>query len=357
MIMSMNFTSDNAAGACPEVMAALMAASAGTAPAYGEDAWTAGVQEAFRLLFDHPVAVFPVLTGTAANALALAAVMPPYGIAYCHKTAHVHVDECGAPEFFTGGCKLIGLDGWDGKLAAADIDQHASAAGRRAVHQPPPAAVSISQATEWGTLYSADEIREIAAVSHSHGMALHMDGARFANAVAALGCAPADLTWRAGVDVLSFGATKNGAWAAEAVVFFDAAHAGDMAHRRKRGGHLLSKMRFVSAQLAAVLDDNLWLRNARQANRMAGRLAAGLASLPGARLVVPAAANEVFVELPRLVRDGLLAEGFRFYPWPAAGPDAIRLVASFATHERDVDLFLSTAHRLSSSGREPAPAT
>src|SRR6185312_1799022 len=240
-------------------------------------------------------AVFPVATGTAANALALAALTPPWGAIYCHEAAHIQSDECGAPEFFAAGAKLLPLAGEDAKLMPATVE--AALLERGVVHHVQPSALSISQATEAGTLYRPAEIAALGALARRHGLALHMDGARFANAVAALGCAPADLTWRAGVDALSFGATKNGALAAEAVIFFDPAKAADLAYRRKRAGHLFSKMRFLSAQLDAYLADGLWLRNARHANAMAARLGQGLARLPGARLVHPVEANEVFVEL------------------------------------------------------------
>ncbi len=337
----MNFRSDNVAGIAPEILAAIVAANAGTAPSYGADAVTERLAAAFAAVFEHEVTVFPVAPGTAANALALATLTPVWGAIYCHEAAHLQTDECGAPEFFAGGAKLLPLPGEDGKLAPAVVEAALTEAG--VVHHVQPAALSISQATEAGTLYRPAEIAALGALARRRGLALHMDGARFANAVAALGCSPADLTWRAGVDVLSFGATKNGALAAEAVVFFDAGRAQSFAYRRKRGGHLFSKMRFLSAQLDAYLADGLWLRNAAQANRMAARLAAGLAALPGARLRHPAEANEVFVELPAAAVARLEVAGAGFYRWGGAGAACLRLVTAFDTQPRDVEAFIASA--------------
>ena len=294
----MNFCSDNVAGAAPEILAALAAANRGAAMPYGADAVTARLQRKVAEIFETEVAVFPVATGSAANSLALSVMAPPYGAIYCHEAAHINVDECGAPEFFTGGAKLVDLAGADGKLHAGDLAAALAGAGAGIVHHVQPAAISLTQASECGTVYSPHELHEIADLARANGLKLHLDGARFANAVAGLGCSPADLTWRAGVDALSLGATKNGALAAEAVVFFDRALAAAFGYRRKRAGHLFSKMRFLSAQLEAYLSDDLWLRNARHANRLADRLAQGLAGLPGARLVYPVQANEVFVALP-----------------------------------------------------------
>lgn len=339
----MNFRSDNVTGIAPEILAAIGAANPGTAPAYGADAVTERVAARLAEIFEHEVAVFPVATGTAANALALASLAPAWGAIYCHEAAHVQIDECGAPEFYAGGAKLLPLAGADAKLAPAAIE--AAMLERGVVHHVQPAAISISQATEAGTVYRPEEIAALAAVARRHGLALHMDGARFANAVAALGCAPAALSWRAGVDVLSFGATKNGALAAEAVVFFDPAKAAGFAFRRKRGGHLFSKMRFLSVQLDAYLADGLWLRNARHANAMAARLSAGLAALSGARLAHPTEANEVFVELPEPAIAALAAAGFGFYRWGSGTSRILRLVTAFDTDAGDVDACIATACR------------
>jgi threonine aldolase len=339
----MDFSSDNAAGAAPEIMAALDAANRGTAAAYGADDWTARLERRFAALFAHEVAVFPVLTGTAASALTLAAVTPPWGVVYSHEEAHVAVDECGAPEFFAGGAKLVGLAGADAKITPAAIAARLTERGF--VHHAQPAAISLSQSTEAGAVYTAAELEAMGEFARRERLALHMDGARFANAVAALACAPADITWRAGVDVLSFGATKNGALAAEAVIFFDPGRAGDFSYRRKRGGHLVSKMRFVAAQLDAYLEDGLWLRNARHANAMAARLAAALERIAEVRLCHPVEANEVFVALPEAVIAALAAEGFKFYRWGGADAPCIRLVTSFATTADAVDALAAAIRR------------
>ena len=337
----MNFRSDNVTGIAPEILAAIVAANEGTAPSYGADAVTERLVQRIAALFEHDVAVFPLATGTAANALALATLTPPWGAIYCHEAAHIQTDECGAPEFFGGGAKLLPLSGADAKLAPATVAAAMIEPG--VVHHVQPAAISISEATEAGTLYRPDEIAALGALARRHGLGLHMDGARFANAVAALGCSPAELTWRAGVDVLSLGATKNGALAAEAVVFFEPKKAAEFGFRRKRGGHLFSKMRFLSAQLEAYLTDDLWLRHAAHANRMAARLSGGLAALPGARLRHPTEANEVFIELPDVVIDALAAAGCGFYRWGGAASSCLRLVTAFDTRAADVDACIATA--------------
>src|SRR5690242_5612442 len=267
----MNFASDNVFGVHERIMNALLAANAGTSPSYGVDPWTREAEERLSEVFERRVWSFLVMTGTAANALALSQLVPPYGAVFAHADAHVVVDECGAPELFTGGAKLIGIAEPAGKITPAAIAR-VIAGFIRAEHDPKPAAVSIAEATELGTLYTPAEIGRIAELCRASGMKLHMDGARFANAVAALGCAPADITWRAGVDLLSFGATKNGAMAAEAIVAFDPKFAEAIERRRKRGGHLLCKGRYPAAQLLAYVEDGLWLKLARRANALARRL-------------------------------------------------------------------------------------
>ena len=341
-----NFASDNTAGAHPAIMAAIARAADGRAMPYGSDPWTGGLAERFGSLFETEVAVFPVATGTAANALALSALVPPWGAIYCHAAAHIQVDECGAPELFTGGAKLVPLDGADAKLTASGFADAMAHGGFGTVHSVQPSAVSVTQATEAGTVYAPREIADIAGIAHRHGLGVHMDGARFANAVATLGVAPADITWRAGVDVLSFGASKNGAIAAEAVLFFDRARAEGFAYRRKRAGHLFSKMRFLSAQLDAYLIDDLWLANARHANAMARRLADGLAGVPGIRLRHPVEANAIFAHMPAALIEGLQAEGFLFYRWPDDSAELVRLVSAYDTHETDVDALIAAATRL-----------
>ncbi len=339
------FTSDNVTPACPEVLAALVEANSGPATSYGNDAWTERLQQKMLDLFEKKVRVFPVVTGTAANALALSALSPSYGKIYCHPLAHINTDECSAPEFFSGGGKLVLVPGVGGKLRADDIE--AMVAGGGDVHQAQPAAVSIAQACETGRIYQIDEITGIASMTHAHGMKLHMDGARFANALSALNVTPAEMTWKAGVDVLSFGGTKNGCLMAEAVVFFDPDAAEGFAYLHKRAGQLLSKIRFVSAQLEAYIKDGLWLRNARRANAMAARLSAGLATLPGLELAFETEANEVFVHIPNEIAEKVRAEGFdinaddldrsavRFVTaWNSTPDDVDRLLASFRKHCR-----------------------
>ncbi|HVA15363.1 MAG TPA: low specificity L-threonine aldolase [Stellaceae bacterium] len=335
----MNFASDNVTGIAPEILAAIDAANRGAATPYGADEITRRLEQRFAALFEREVAVFPVATGTAANALALACVTPAWGAIYCHEEAHIATDECGAPEFFTAGAKLVTCPGEHGKLTPGTLEGRIAGAG--VVHQVQPAVLSITQETEAGTVYRPDEIAALSGVARQHGLALHMDGARFANAVAGLNCSPAAVTWRAGVDVLSFGATKNGALAAEAVVFFDPAKAADFGFRRKRAGHLVSKQRFIAAQLEAYLADDLWLRNARHANAMATRLGSGLACLPGTRLLHPIDGNEIFIALPEAAIDRLAAAGFGFYRWGAA--PILRLVTAFDTELAAVEAFLQVA--------------
>lgn len=341
MSPELNFTSDNASGVCAPIMDAIVAANTGAATAYGNDAATARAEQVLRDLFEHDLAAFPVATGTAANALALAVLAPTWGVIYCHRHAHIEEDECGAPEFFTGGAKLHLLEGDHAKFTADDLEAVLSAAPKGVEHHSQPGAVSLTQATEAGCLYSVEEVQAIAEVAHAHGLPLHMDGARFANAAAALGCSAAELSWRAGVDALSFGATKNGAMAVEAVVFFDPKAAGDFRYRRKRAGHLFSKMRFLSVQLEAYVAGDLWLENARHANEQAAALSAGLAALPGASLIFPTEANEIFIRLPEPVIRGIEADGAGFHRWG----DGIRLVTSFDTRAEDVENLVALARR------------
>ncbi len=340
----MNFISDNAYGASPQILAALAATSDGTATSYGEDTVTARVAAKMAAIFAHEVACFPLVTGTAANALILATLCPPYGAVLCHGKSHIAVDECAAPEFFTGGAKLVHLRGEGNKLTPEAIED-ALRQFSSGVHSPKPSVVSITQATELGTVYTPDEVRAIAARAHRHGMTLHMDGARFANALAHLKCGPAELTWKAGVDALSFGATKNGALLAEAAVFFDPAIARDFDYRRKKAGHLVSKMRFVSAQLEAYLQDDRWLKTAAHANALAARLADGLSGVPGVEIAQPVEANAVFAWLPDALAARLRAHGAEFYDWEPSrnGRVLARLVCAWATPQDDVTKFLDLA--------------
>jgi threonine aldolase len=348
----MSFVSDNVVGASGPVLKALAEANGGALPAYGFDEITRRVETKFAEIFEREVAVFPVTTGTAANALALSAAVPPWGMALCHREAHVIDDECGAPEFFMHGAKLVGLPGSAAKLAAQDVASYIDGLSR-AVKQMPPRALSISQVTECGTVYGLDEIEALSAVCRARGLSLHMDGARFANALVSLGCTPAEMTWKRGVDILSFGATKNGCLMAEAVVVFDPALADGMGHRRKRAGQVVSKGRLIAAQFEAYFAGDHWYGNARHANRIAAMLSEGLCALPGIRLAWPTEANEVFAILPRPVDAALRAAGEQYHPWTEASlpegervaPDEtlIRLVASFASEEADVRRFLDVA--------------
>lgn len=326
------FRSDNTAPACPEVLQALIDANQGHAAAYGEDVWSHRLDEVFSAFFERSVRVFPVATGTAANTTALATLCPPWGAIVTPAHAHIVRDECGAPEFMTGGARLLLADCPDGRLSRAELervlDDHPAN-----VHTPQPAVVSITQATEFGTVYRPAAIAELADAARRRGLRLHMDGARFANAIVSLGCSPADGTWRAGVDVLSFGATKNGALAAEAVVFFDAEATRDYEFRRKRAGHLLSKMRFVSAQLIAYVETGAWRRNAERANR----LARTIGEAAGSALLQPVEANEVFLRLDPQRAEALRDGGFAFYDWGAAGSGEYRFVVSWNQDAADVE--------------------
>ena len=347
----MNFASDNAAGVAPEILAALSRANDGAVLAYGNDDLTKRVAARFSQLFEREVAVFLVATGTAANALSIAHLTPPWGAVLCHDESHVNTDECGAPEFFGGGLKLIGLPGTGCKIAPKTLASALASRNWGGPHHVSPTVLSLSQATEGGTIYRPGEIRELADIAHKHGMTLHMDGARLANALVRLNASPAEATWKAGVDALSFGATKGGALAAEAIVFFDPARGANMQDRRKRGGHLVSKHRFIAAQIEAYLDGDLWLRLARHANAMADALAAGLAAA-GHTPVWPVEGNEVFVALPHKTCQRLEREGARFYSWtteslataPPADTTLIRLVCSFATAKAEIDRFLALVH-------------
>ncbi len=327
--------SDNNAGICPEAWAALAAANTGHASGYGADEWTQGATAAIRRVFATDCEVFLVFNGTAANSLALSAICRSTDAVVCHAMAHINVDECGAPEFWTGGAKLLTADT---PLAKLTPDAFAALAMPASdVHSSRPRALSLTQSTELGTLYTPLELEALCEAAHARKMKVHMDGARFANAVAALRCAPADLSWRAGVDVLSFGGTKNGMPFGEAVVFFDRDLADDFARRRKQGGQLASKMRFLAAPWIAMLDSGAWLAHAAHANAMAQRLAAALDGLPGARLLAPVEANGVFVDLPRPVIDALHAKGWHFYVF--VGATGVRFMCAWDTTPATVDAF------------------
>lgn len=334
----MRFFSDNAAPACPEVLAAISAANR-LDTAYDGDAWSQRLNGAFSDLFGTEVEALWVATGTAANSLALAALCPPYGSILCHRDAHIQTDECGAPEFYTHGAKLLLAEGVGAKLTPDSVNA-ALATVRDDVHQVQPHVLSITNASEYGCVYTPDEKAALGDLARQRGLRFHLDGARFANAVASLGCSPAELSWRAGVDALSFGFTKNGGLSAECLIFFDRSLAAATQYRRKRAGHLLSKGRYLAAQILAMLEGDLWLRNARAANAAATRLA----EAAGAdRLLLPVQANEVFIRVTPDEAAALRAQGFDFYDW---GPGEARLVTAWDSAPADVDALAAAIRAL-----------
>ena len=345
----MNFTSDNAAGVHPAILEAVSRAAPGMAPSYGNDELTLEVEAQIRKVFEAPKArAYLVATGTAANSLSLACLCPPWSAIYTHEVAHVEEDEAGAPEFFTGGAKLTLLGGPDAKIDPQALKAKLAGAAPRGVHNVQKGALSLTQATELGAVYTPDEIRTLCDIAHAEDVPVQMDGSRFANALAHLGCSPAEASWKAGVDILCLGATKNGAMAAEAVIIFDPEKAWEFELRRKRGGHLFSKMRFVAAQFGAYLEGGLWLRMAGHANAMAARLASGLETVEGVTITSPVEANMIFADIPMSLHRRITAAGARYFPSvkpPAAdAPDdalfPARLVCSFQTTEGEVDRFL-----------------
>ncbi|WP_062016870.1 low specificity L-threonine aldolase [Aureimonas sp. AU4] len=345
----MIFASDNWSGAHPAVNEALAKAADGMAAAYGASDIDKAVERRFNEVFEREVAVYFVGTGTAANSLAFAAVNRPGGVVLCHREAHVIEDECGAPEFFTHGARMAPVDGAGGRLDPSNLRRELKRFRPGFVHAGQPMAVTLSQATEAGTLYSIPEIEALAAIAHEHELALHMDGARFANALAASNASPAEMTWRAGVDILSFGATKNGCWCAEAVVFFDPEKARQFPYIRKRGAQLFSKTRFMAAQFMAYLEGDLWLELAGHSNAMADELRAGIAASSHARLAWPTRSNELFAVFETGIAESLRREGAVFYDWnpPHDGSVPVgenemlaRLVTSWSTRRDDVSRFV-----------------
>lgn len=339
-----SFTSDNVMGASPEIIRAIAELCVGPSPAYGSDEITRRVERKLSDIFERDVHMLLVPTGTAANGLSLSVLCPPWGAILAHPEAHLHNDECGAPEFFTAGAKILPVSGEQAKI---DPSLLADALRWRVgnVGSVQPSAVSITQATELGTVYTVEQVGQIGALCRSAGVRLHMDGARFANALAFLGCTPADMTWKAGVDALSFGATKNGTLCAEAIVLFNADQARELAFRRKRGGHTLSKMRLLAAQLDAYLANDLWLRNASHANQMAAHLADGLRAVSACELTSPVQANILFCRISPSIVDALEQAGFSFYHglW---GEGVVRFVTSYATTMSDVDALIGALKRL-----------
>ena len=327
------FASDNNAAVCPEAWAALAEANRGHAPGYGADDWSQAAVRAIREVFETDCEVFLVFNGTAANSLGLAAICRNTDAIVCHAMAHINVDECGAPEFMSGGAKLLPIDLPHAKLTPESVI--ARAVTPHDEHGSRPRALALTQATELGTVYSPAELRALCEVAHARGMKVQLDGARFANAVAHLRCTPADITWRAGVDVLSLGGTKNGLPFGEAIVFFDRALADEFARRRKQAGQLASKMRYLAAPWLGVLREGAWLRHAAHANAMATHLAAALARVPGARLLAPVEANGVFVDLPAAVVSGLRTRGWRFYTF--IGETGCRFMCAWDTPVESVN--------------------
>ena len=346
------FHSDNTAGASPAIAQAMLEASTDLQLPYGNDQYSHTVEQQLCDIFETQVSVFLVPTGTAANCLSLACMTPPWGAVLCHPESHINNDECGAPEFFSSGAKLISVPGENSKLDAQALAQQAQIK-RGDVHSVQASCVSISQATESGSVYSLAEIKAISAVCEEHDLALHMDGARFANALVSLGCTAAEMTWQAGVKALSLGATKNGALGVDAIVLFDQSLAQELAFRRKRSGHLLSKMRLFSAQMLAYLSDDLWLKNAHHANAMASRLERGLADIVGVNMVGKTQSNILFCRLPDDYIQGLLDLGFGFYHdrW---GKGIIRLVTSFAHQPEQVDCFIEATRQLADNEKQPS---
>jgi threonine aldolase len=335
-----NFRSDNETPVAEPVMRAILEANQGTAFAYAEDDWSLRLDDTFSDLFEHPVRVLPVPTGTVANAIALACVTPPWGAVLCHRNAHIYCDESGAPEFYGHGLRLVIGEGDQGKLNPESLATAIRGATGHGVHSYEAAALSLTQCTESGTLYQPEEITALCALARDHGLATHLDGARFGNAVAALDCHPADLTWRAGIEMLSFGASKNGCLAAEALIFFERHELYAHAERlRKRGGHLYSKMRYLSAQLLAYVEDDLWLDLAGAANAQAARFAGAVEAHPSAALEYPAQANEVFVRWRAEAFEALEAAGIGFLTWPGRD-DLARFVFGHTTTLEDTNALI-----------------
>jgi threonine aldolase len=337
-----DYRSDNTGRAAPEILDALLRANSGTALGYGADEWTARLQERFGEVFETRVRVFPVATGTAANALSLAATSPSWGLVYCSEAAHINTAEANAAGFFGGGLKLVPVPGAYGRIDPDAFSRMLAAIAPGQLHRGQPAAVNLTQASDLGAVYRLDEIRAIAEIAKRRGLRIHMDGARFANALARLGCSPAELTWRSGVDILSFGATKNGGALCDAIVVFTPELADGLAVQLRRAGQVWSKMRFASAQLMAYVEDALWLRLAAASNAAAARIAGGIEGLAGLRLVAPVEANELFLELPSETMDGLERDGFLFYRRSAT---LARFVCRFDITEAETDALVAALHR------------
>ena len=332
------FSSDNVTIACPEIMDALVKANSGNVDSYGDDKWSESLKKKMSDLFEKDVEVFTAVTGTAANSLALSALTPGFGNIYCHEISHINVDECGAPEFFTGGAKLIALKGAGGKITAEDLEKNIRGWG--VVHNTQPATISITQACETGLVYQLDEILAISELAQNYKMKVHMDGARFANSVATLKKTPAEITWKSGIDVLTFGGTKNGCLDAEAIVFFKPEHVGNFSFLHKRSGQLLSKMRFISAQLGRYVTDDLWLKNAKHANSMAQVLSKELSNIDGVKLLYQTQSNEIFVNFSENIINNLKKNGYSTYQ-DELNNNSIRLVTAWNTTKDDIKKLLT----------------
>ena len=351
--MMIDFRSDNTGRAAPEILEALIQANRDTALGYGGDDWTAALQRRFSALFETAVRVFPVATGTAANALALASLGPSWGIVYCSEVAHINTAEANATGFFGGGLKLVAVVGDHGRINADRLAEALAGISPGQIHRGEPSAVSLTQATDLGAVYTLDQIRAVAEAAKRRGLKLHMDGARFANALARLGCSPADATWRSGIDIMSFGATKNGGALCDAIVVFAQDLADGLAVQLRRAGQVWSKMRFASAQLIAYVENGLWLDMARASNAIAARIAAGLSNTPAARLLAPVEANEIFLELPSSTMDQLAADGFQFY---RRSQSLARFVCRFDTTTAEADALLAALTRHLASVTAPRAA-
>ena len=336
------FASDNYSGVCPEVWQALEEANHGHAPSYGEDVWTRRASDLIREVFETDCEVFFVFNGTAANSLALSSLCRSYHSILCHETAHIETDECGAPEFFSNGTKVLLVPGRDGRLAPEQIERMVQR--RRDIHYPKPRVVSVTQATELGTVYSVEDLQAIGQAAKRSDLYMHMDGARFANAVATLGVAPREITWQAGVDVLCFGATKNGSSVGEAVIFFNRELAHEFEYRCKQSGQLASKMRFLTAPWVGLLQDGAWLKYASHANDMAALLEQSLRDLQTVEIMLPRQANSVFVQFSPETADALQARGWKFYSF--IGQGGCRLMCSWDTTKEDVEALVADVKAL-----------
>ena len=336
--------SDNNSGISSEILKAIIDENAGDAEAYGRDDITAKSEQVLQSLFENDdLKAFNLISGTAANSLIIATLSPTFGAVFCHKDSHVYGDECGANEFQSGGAKLVPLKGKGGKITVSELEEAIEWYVIGEAHHSQPSVLSIAQTTEAGTIYTPDEIHDLSSVVKKHNLKLHMDGARFANAVAKIGCSPAEMTWKAGVDALSFGTTKNGTLGAEAAIFFGDTEDGSFIYRRMRSGHLVSKMRFISAQIIAYLENDLWLNNAAHANAMADKLYQGVKDANGIKFIHPVQSNLMFVELEKELSDKLWQAGFRFYTKTVAGNSSSRLVMAFNSDPASIDSFIEIA--------------